>query len=310
MKSWMKKNWGMACLLGAVVLLCITGSLAAYTNFSYARRVVAAKTENRTLFSSNLLYTEDKTTESGLYRTKKITLSQNNSFLIEIYNYQLGDTKTYNNQTITYTLQCTLLASGDSVSGYSIQSGETTYSFSAQDGNYVATIKNQTLERNVLSVNRFVFNVPEADRDKMKLCIEAIPEETSYNATNSKKLAAVILTGEMTVEKNWTGRLLDSQDGRSPNQYDGFNYEISGNGQGTVTLSWDTSVLKISPWFEGDTGGTLNTVDGWASIEFSVGGDDQPLSYQTQFYWIGKPQNIDWQPLSQKIKVSFTESAD
>ena len=69
---------------------------------------------------------------------------------------------------------------------------------------------------------------------------------------NNQKLAAMITIADKTVTHGWSGRFLDDS-GYNPSGYSGYNYEISGTGEGTITLSWDPS-LEISQWFLRDNG--------------------------------------------------------
>ena len=65
------------------------------------------------------------------------------------------------------------------------------------------------------------------------------------------EIGAVLSFADYEVTKNWTGYFIDSQTGRKPDDYDAFNYEISGNGAGTVTVTWDDSLL-LSKWATDD----------------------------------------------------------
>lgn len=298
----MKKYWGTMSLLAAMLLLFIVGSFAAYTNFSSVRRVISVKTDDRVLFSSNLLYCEERNTESSSYKDKKITLTGSNNFVVEVYNYNLGDTSTYNNKTITYTLKATVYTGSESVSGYAVKTDtEQSVAFSGteSEGIYTAELTDQELAGSSLSKKRYTFSVPESDKDKMQICVEAIPGDSSYGATSQKKLAAFIITGERILQKTWEGRFLDERTDRTPDDYDGFNYEITGNGQGEVTMTWDSGILKISPWL------ASQVVNG-STIQFSVGGEGQPSAYQVQFYKADSwNPDIGWEQLLGAVTVTF-----
>lgn len=89
-------------------------------------------------------------------------------------------------------------------------------------------------------------------KDKIKIKIIAVPETSSEEAVNFQKLAAILSFADYEVNKNWTGHFIDSQtDNRIPDDYDAFNYEISGNGAGTVTVTWKESLL-LSKWVTND----------------------------------------------------------
>ena len=102
--------------------------------------------------------------------------------------------------------------------------------------------------------------------------------------------------------KSWTGHFLDSQTGRTPADYDAFNYEISGNGAGTVTMIW-TESLQLSKW----------TTDGkqvTGSYSFDV--DGATTAVQFQFY--RNPKNEinakTWAELEKLVTVTFKEKVE
>lgn len=310
LKKYIKKYWGTMCLLAAVLLLVVTGSFAAYTNFSSVKRVVSVKSRNQVLFSSNLLYSEEKDEISSGYKYKKITLNtdldtQEKYFTVEIYNYNIGDTSTYNNKTITYKLNATVYTDIENAAGYMVNGT----SFQESNGSYFVELPGQQLLNDSFHSNSYKFIVPQIDADQVKICVEAIPDVDSYSATDNRKLAAYVTTGEVEMEKNWAGHFLDETEGRYPYQYDGFNYEISGNGYGKVILTWETDKLQISPWFPKEVG--VNNPDlSSGTIEFGVGGANQPSAYQTQFYPVNKESLAEWRILTDAVAVKFEKSKE
>ena len=84
-------------------------------------------------------------------------------------------------------------------------------------------------------------------------------------------MGAILSFADYEVNKNWTGHFIDSQTDRKPDDYDAFNYEISGNGAGTVTVTWNESLL-LSKWATNDkqqNGSYTFNVDGSATaIQF------------------------------------------
>lgn len=304
MKRWFKMNWGLVCLLAAVLLLCISGTLMAYTNFNSVRRLVSVNSDSNVLFYSNLLYAEPKSTDESDYRTKKLTLTEN-QFTLNIYNHFPGDTATVNDQDITYTLKCTLLSASDNGAGFSVDG--TKFSPLA-DGSFGTVLSGQTLTGNTASMKSYSIVIPDSETDIVRIRIEAIPNDASYAATKQHKLAAVILHGELVAEDQWTGRIIDQQKGRKPADYDGFNYEISGTGAGKVTLTWDASALQLDPWFQSAvTNPPSEVIEN--PFTFEVGGENQPTAYQLQFYWVSRPDDeMSWEELSSKITVSFQKN--
>ena len=140
-------------------------------------------------------------------------------------------------------------------------------------------------------------------KDKVKIQIVAEPDASSKEAVNNQKLAAILSFSGYEAVKNWTGHFLDSKN-KNPDQYDAFNYEISGNGSGSVTVFWEDS-LQLSKWTTG--GKQVNN-----SYTFKV--DGSTTAVQFQFY--RNPEKVsdldgkDWQGLEKLVKVSFKEKVD
>ena len=142
-------------------------------------------------------------------------------------------------------------------------------------------------------------------KNKIEIQIVAEPTSESAEAVNSQKLAAVISFADYESVKSWTGHFLDSQaNGRTPDDYDAFNYEISGNGAGTVTMTWPES-LQLSKW----------TTDGkqvTGSYSFDV--DGATTAVQFQFY--RNPEKLSelsgksWAELEKLVTVTFKEKVE
>lgn len=299
---WVKRYGVTLWLLMAAGCLSVAGSFAAYTNFNSVKRVVSTGKNNSILFSSNYLYLEDKNKGSDDYRLRQVSTTTTNntsSFTLKISNYLYDDTAHVNTKDITYTLNISLQPKGgdDPLTGASITIGNTTYETSASIGN-------QKLAKNTASRNEYTISVPASIKDKANILIETIPDDTSYGATDNQKLAALITMTEPAPVKTWTGQFIDDDNNKQPKDYDGFNYEISGNGTGTVTLTWNSTKLQISPWFKEE----LGILDDSQSITFSVGGDGQTSAYQTQFYKVGKwDDQTSWGDVKSYVTVEFEE---
>lgn len=305
----------LLCLLVFVGILCTSWTYAAYTNFSSARRVVSVRAGERVLFSSNLLSVENSVTDPMLYQSKRIVLTTAENgetyFVVEIYNYDPGDVTVFNENDITYTLRVTV--DSETYEDYDINNNNVT--FHEQNGEYIGEISGQKLKGGELSKHSFTIRVAEADKDRLSVRVEAIPDTESYKVTSQKKLAAIITAGELEVRKDWKGKFLDDQT-REPNAYDGFNYEISGNGKGTLTLSWDPVYLTINPWFPAEVGLSQENITddvnhtGFKCISFSV--NDNQTAFQTQFYKADRwNSQIGWSAvtggLESKVIVTYTE---
>lgn len=299
-QKWIKQYRGAAVLLGLGVLtLIIYGSFAAYTSFNSVKRVVSTGTQSDTMFGSNYLSLLNLSDTN--YPVKRISLSDdtNCTFTVLVGNYVWGDESLYNPKDITYTVTAKLLSmdGGDLSADYSsIKINGTPFGDAGE-----LTSKNQKLPTGKATTNEYKFEIPGILKDKVKIQIVAEPDASSKEAVNNQKLAAILSFSGYEAVKNWTGHFLDSKN-KNPDQYDAFNYEISGNGSGSVTVVWEDS-LQLSKWTTG--GKPVNN-----SYTFTV--DGSTTAVQFQFY--RNPKKVsdldgkDWKGLEELVKVSFTEN--
>lgn len=301
-QKWIKQYRGAAVLLGLGVLtLIIYGSFAAYTSFNSVKRVVSTGTQSDTMFGSN--YLSPLNLSDTNYPVKRISLSDdmNCTFTVLVGNYVWGDESLYNPKDITYTVTAKLLSmdGGDLSADYSsIKMNGTPFDDAGE-----LTRENQKLPTGKAATNKYKFEIPGILKDKVKIQIVAEPDASSKEAVNNQKLAAILSFSGYEAVKNWTGHFLDSKN-KNPDQYDAFNYEISGNGSGSVTVVWEDS-LQLSKWTTG--GKQVNN-----SYTFTV--DGSTTAVQFQFY--RNPEKVsdldgkDWKGLEKLVKVSFTEKVD
>jgi len=176
------------------------------------------------------------------------------------------------------------------------------------DTNGTCTLKDQKLAAGKAEKNSYSFRIPKALKDKIKIQITAEPDSSSADAVNSQKLAAILSFADYKVTKNWTGKFLDSTINKSPLDYDAFNYEISGNGEGKVAVTWDDK-LQLSSWTV--IGGKNTTVpeQGKHSYVFDV--DASTTAIQFQFYRNpDKPleeKENNWISFGSLVTVSYQE---
>lgn len=302
-QKWIKQYRGAAVLLGLGVLtLIIYGSFAAYTGFNSVKRVVSTGTQSDTMFGSN--YLSPLNLSDTNYPVKRISLSDDTdcTFTVLVGNYVWGDESLYNPKDITYTVTAKLLSmdGGDLPADYSsIKMNETPFGDAGE-----LTKENQKLPTGKAVTNEYKFEMPGSLKDKIKIQIVAEPDDLSKEAVNNQKLAAILSFSGYEAVKNWTGHFLDSRTNRTLDDYDAFNYEISGNGAGTVTVTWEDS-LQLSKWATG--GNQVNS-----PYTFTV--DGSTTAVQFQFY--RNPEKVsdldgkDWSGLEELVKVSFTEKVD
>ena len=284
-----------------MLILIVSGSFAAYTSFNSVKRVVSTERRSDTMFGSNYLTLLNLTDNN--YSIRRITLSEEdgkNTFTVKVCNYAWGDESLYNTKDITYTVQAKLIA----MDGGKLPESITNISINAIPfkANGECELTSQKLSAGKASENTYSFELPAELKNKIEIQIVVEPTSESEEAVNSQKLAAVISFADYESVKSWTGHFLDSQTGRIPADYDAFNYEISGNGAGRVTMTWPES-LQLSKW----------TTDGkQVTGPYSFDVDGATTAVQFQFY--RNPENkIDaqtWAELEKLVTVTFEEKVE
>lgn len=298
-EKWIRQSKAAAIfLLAGAMLLAVYGSFAAYTNFNSVKRVVSTGTQSDTMFGSNYLTLMNLNDTS--IPVKRISLAGNDdnyTFTVQVCNYVWGDESLYNPRQISYTMKAELIPmNGGTLPGGCDGIKMRGTPFSA-DGR--CDLGNQTLDTGDAKTNEYKIEIPIFLKDKIKIKIIAVPENSSEEAVNFQKLAAILSFADYEVNKNWTGHFIDSQTERKPDDYDAFNYEISGNGAGTVTVTWNDRLL-LSKW-------ATNDKQQNGSYTFNV--DGSTTAIQFQFYKNPEKWSAleDWEALEKLVTVKFKE---
>ncbi|MGN0655243.1 MAG: hypothetical protein ACI4KR_00475 [Ruminiclostridium sp.] len=288
--------WAVFLIIVLSALLLGFVSYAAYTNLNSVKRVVSTQGLNGTPFSSNYL----NLTASGesSYSVKNIVFPENAptvTFSIDICNYVHNNPSKFNDNDINYNFTLTLVNADDvDLTGLTVTSGGNSYSFT--DG--VCNITGQTLKGSKKSVNTYAVTVPASFVDKVKIEAVAEPDSESYRYTGNFKLGRLFsFTNKSETATTWTGRFAES----TTENYDGFNYILSGQGKGTITLTWDEANLEISRIFLENNNITANN----GSFTMDVDSDIKNR-YDIQFY---KTENGDYSSIeivSGYVSISFT----
>ena len=267
------------CCLAALV----GGTYAAYTypTSGQVKRVVAAQTNATTeaqRFSSNYL----RTGSTNGFTPVSVPQGSGGdvSVAITICNYPQFDASLFHPSDITYTISCTVKdAKGDAIadSGITLEGGSTV-----------------TLPGGTMSHNLHTLHIPgnqlEALRNGNYIEVTATPT-TSGLSPLSAKLKIFQTTAQQT---GWVGKLTGDETD------DALNYQIHGTQAGTLTLSWDSSVVSLSRRSAAALGASDTAA---SSLTVSVGGKDKPTSYLLQFYW------VDGTKTAAEAKISFKFTA-
>ena len=250
MKITQKPKWKMIliaalCLIG--ILALAGGSLSIYNNQAVQRGVARNKDNESARFSSDYLQACANGTET--YPSRTITFSSDTTgdqiFDIHVYNYANGNENLVSQKDITYTM--TIRFEGGTQGSYTVTYGKD--QSMTTDQNLTCTVSNMTLTGRTPQQHTYSITIPAADLDKVKITATAVP--SSVAVTNNQILAAVIVpcTGTSEETFSYKGVFTDASEG-SPQDYDGFNYEVSiSGGRATATLTWKNDIVEIDQFF-------------------------------------------------------------
>lgn len=316
-------------LLAVSVLL--TGSLlsyAAYTNSSRAKRVVATHERSGMLYSSNYLLAH---VDNPLANRRVIYSSSEDTpavTVLTVCNYSQGNPSVTHPQDIRYNLNAKLVVLTsdndnpvrDAVSSdvgsktISLKLGNTTKTLSSS--NLSISFLGNTLARNTTSTDSYVLAFSaDCNNDSSGLCvqIEAVPvlgEGSINDITTIDGIFNASVAVKQTVS-SWKGYFSDrgAEDNPTvvtlPSDFDGFNYVISGLGEGTVTLSWDNTQLDISQVFLDENSLTPQTTGNTTTVSFSVDSDVKDR-YGLQFYYNKDSSITSWSLVKSYVTFSYS----
>ena len=272
----MQKHPNLKPLLVLLLVLCCiavtaTGTYAAFSTSGYVKRVIAAQTEevsNAPRFSSNYL-TVGKLNSKGNTLISVTGTGTSAVVGITVCNYPQDNSALFNTETITYTISFTVYGvDGTEIpnSGVTLSESGTSNTITLTGGQMSHILHTLTIPSNVLE--RISGGYIE---------VTATPSEPAGLSPLSAKLQIVQTAAQQV---GWTGSVTGSD-------VDALNYQIHGTKTGTVTISWEPTVVSLSKWSaEMFTNKTLND----NSLIISVGGEDSPTSYLLQFYWVNGPK--------------------
>ena len=341
-KTFFKRYGIIVWICAAILILGSVGVIAAYTNQSTVKRVISTQKDSGIAFSSNYLLATERGNNADDYSLKIWTTikdPEGSDTLETLYaivcNYPQSDPSQVNTDNITYTFSAYLVdKSGNAIkngvaltdkltldsSDFGIAFGGITYSFVDNDkiGGAYAELPAQTMTAAKNGVTHsYVVTFDIKYMDYVDMVVVAEPDASSYNATGEYKLARRFSFGEASANQpKWEGEFTDDYNARTPGEYDGFNYKISGSGEGRFTLSWNTAYVEISPWFieelEAETAvnSKFDEETGIKTISFSVGEADERAEYILQFYRKDNPAGETYEAYSDGDKTFYTLMAD
>ena len=273
-QSFFRRRIVAAAAAGLLIAAGIGGvALAQFTLSHRAKRVIAANGSDDQYFSSNMMQiqstvkTEYINGETGIIDDVELT----------VCNYLQGNDRAWYDSDITYTLTARIVSlSGGVATAVSyapvvedgIQRAFTIAGNSLYSGNTV-TFSNQTLSASAAQTNTYAFVIPVKFYNS-DLYVELIADPDNPEL---KTITAYLnLQHHLgTYQSSWNVRLTDSVTDGTIGEYSGFNFQLYGSGDGSITLKWDPALLELSQVFWRALGSpTKTTANGMTGITFST----------------------------------------
>ena len=266
-------NCSLACMF-----LLISGSLAAYTSLSNAKRTIST-VGSKQLFSSNILleYEKEDDIQSKFMSFSKDTDS---TFKVSVCNYSQDNPEKYASEDISYTIKVSLMdQNGKEVTDQNVLSlykrDNTPFS------NLNVSGDTYTLSKGQKSEHVYSITVPAKNMKGYKIKIIAVPVMTGY-----RSLGRIISFSEDVASSEWKIDYLNDE--QAQNAYDlvCINTRLTGSEYAELTLTWDIAHVQIDPWFLEDiqkvTGVYISHIAN--SLTFKAGGDSGFNQYDITFY--------------------------
>ena len=308
----LKRSWLVIWIAFAAAALSTIGVMAAYTSVSSVKRVVSTQKGAGMLFSSNYLTID----ENDLPRMITFSSMETSPCVtVNVCNYPQTMIK-HNDKDITYTMTVELVDSnGNAVTSadYSVEYNGEKKTFESNSKIEFSPLK---LTADDFNKHEFVltFDKSQLTKSDIYMKVTATPTNQAELKPLSAKLGVIYINDNTSA--TWTGTFIDNA--TSPKDLDGFNYRLSGSGEGTVTLTWNTNYVDISPWFKNTYKLTISKdSSGIATATLKVNSAEKN-QYDIQFYRTnGINANEVWSDNGAHIKVgtddyvsmTFTQSA-
>ncbi len=243
-----RKHWITVWLVVAVMTSVGIIAYASFTRVTVAKRVISTQKGAGVLFSSN--YMESGTTKNSSASYYK---DADDNLVVDLYVYNYATPKTnpfYRDDNIEYTITArmvkdingTPLTDGDrtTISGLTYKFGD--FRFNSTNG-FETMLSSQTLSNDRSDRNHYTLTFDPSEISEIAtppgycMYVEAQPVGITELPT-IKGYIGVSLSE--TIDPGWRGEIVD-ENGMN---YDGYNYEITGNGIGVLTITWNNTKLE------------------------------------------------------------------
>ena len=272
-------NCSLACMF-----LLISGSLAAYTSLSNAKRTIST-VGSRQLFSSNILMEYEK--EADIQRkSMSFSIDGNSTFKVSVCNYAQENPEKYASEDITYNINISLLAQdGTTVTNQTVLSA---YKLDDEPFSGLTSQTDTTLKGNQKSEKTYSVTVPGEYMKNYRIKITAVPQKSGY-----KSLGRILSFSEDVASSAWSLTYLSDEQKQEAYDLGAIHIRLAGSEYAQLTLTWDSTHVQIDPWFLEDMKNNSNINVSYVSgnensnensLTFNAGGETGTNQYNITFY--------------------------
>ena len=274
----------------ALAATAIAG-FAAYTNSRNAQRTIAAYDADAERFSSTGLKNVEMSKENVVsVFTSDVSIGP--SRVITVCNYPNGMRNKPNEQAVIYDVLVRLVKYDESAperyvpvnaafmedyDGYSVtvRREETSVNLSSINLSDNSTFSNKSLTAGVANSDKFVmtFSTDFVENRPNALFVEMVVTPRNEGLHALRGIFKPELQAQGAVNA-WEGYFSDDKN-NAPSAYDGYNYCVTGVGEGSVTITWDSAKVALSYQSRSLLINNAAAVVNGNEITFAVDSDDE-----------------------------------
>ena len=284
-------NCSLACMF-----LLISGSLAAYTSLSNAKRTIST-VGSKQLFSSNILL-EYENVDDIQSKFMSFSKDTDSTFKVSVCNYSQDNPEKYASEDINYTIKVSLMDQN----GKEVTDQNVLLRYKWNDTSF-SNLNEQkyTLSKGQKSEHVYSITVPAEYMKGYKIKIIAKPVTTGYHS-----LGRTISFSEDVASSKWKIDYLNDEQEQKAYDLGCINTRLTGSEYAKLTLTWDTAHVQIDPWFLEDikkATAYIGSTDN--SLIFNAGGDSGFNQYDITFYRTNPVHSDDSTPESWNAIKSY-----
>ena len=322
-----RNNWIIIWLMVISFSLASVFSYAAYTGTTTAKRVISLKSGDSILFSSRYMFRTGTEIEPILFSFEEGTIPSAPVVVVDVCNYDANGN--IYGRNLHFKFKARLVhRNGSDITATEWNALTTvpmdyTVSYKSHTGSSTASYPDaQALT--LTYQDQYIIDSADADiqflcsaSDKTRYLFETkypVSDITGSNSAYGIRIEAEVvesysdmdsiwgmlrvMNGGTGTRDKWEGKFMDdTTNNKKPSDYDGINYQISGNAEGTVTITYRSDCVEIDK----DDLTTLGTVISsetpadsngvkYKSLEFEVNPEDNSV-FNMKFYWVIDPSS-------------------